>query len=119
MANLLPGAIIDVHVGDVGRVISFQLTMPNRIVARDLSGYAAWVRWWYPDLEPHVNRAALVGGSNGLVTYISQGDEFPTVGYLLAQPVVQVTDWYGGGAPGRGFYRFSGDVVRFKVGEAA
>lgn len=103
-------------MGDTGRV-SFTFLEANSKTVRDLTGYAAWVSWQYDGAAaPHVIRAGVVSGTNGLVTYERQGDELTQVGKLLAQCTVMPMDWYiGTAATGRGYHRYSSEIISFNV----
>lgn len=105
MANLTPSAPPqEVHVGDSGRPISYLFKDATGITFRNLSGYAAWITFWYPDAAPHVVWAAKVAGA--VTTYVLRGVEFTIVGDLLAQFTVMDT------ATG---IRTSSEIFRFKV----
>ncbi|MEK7315385.1 MAG: hypothetical protein AAB011_04340 [Candidatus Eisenbacteria bacterium] len=110
----LPEPLTEVYVGSTGRRLSF-LLLADSNRARDLSGYAAGVTFWYEDaVETHVVRAARVDGPNGAVIYDPRGDEYPRKGIVLAQATVMSPD-FGPNAPGRGFFQESSEIVAIKV----
>jgi len=115
VSNLMPEVPREVHVGDVGRRLSFAFLKATRLEVQTLTGYAAWVKFWYGETAPHVTRACAVDGVNGLAIYELLGDEYTTVGELLVQFTVSTPDWYAGGAPGRFFARVSSDIIRMVV----
>ena len=112
----MPEEVVEARIGDTGLVISFLLTDASRKVVRDLTGYAGWLSFWNEGAaEPHVARAALVDGTNGLVIYTSRGDEFTTAGKCSAQCTVAAPDWYLGDALGRSSHMTSTPPVTFTV----
>jgi hypothetical protein len=115
MTNLMPEQILEMHVADVGRTLSFLITKSNRKEVRNLTGYAAWVSFWNPDTAPHIKRAATFDAVNGLVYYTFLGDELTAEGWTYCQATVQLTDWYIGTAPGRAFLSTSTDIVKIRT----
>lgn len=122
MATLQWQEPIDVRVGDSGKVRSFLVTEADSSTVRNITGYAAWVSFWYQGAVPHVVRAAPVDGSNGKIKYRFQGDEFPTAGTVYCHWTIAAPD-YDATALGRGYFQLSGPsaaeaddaTIRFKV----
>jgi hypothetical protein len=101
-----------VYQGDIP-VLEFLFTKKDGQTVVDLTGYAGWVTFWYPDALPHRIRAAVVDGTNGIVRYFSVGDEFPTVSDVLFQATVQVVDLNLG--TDKAWFEISHPVVRWRV----
>ncbi len=101
-----PARLTEFFVGSAGQTLSF-LLMADAKTARDLSGFGAWVTFWYEDEVPHVVRAARVDGPNGLVTYELRGDEFARKGVVFAQATVM--------SPQQGFFEHSSEIVPLQV----
>jgi len=84
--------------------LEFLFMEEDETTPRDLSGFAAWVSFWHPEAAPHVVRAAVVDGSNGIVTYELRGDEFDAIGEVLS--TVTISD------PATGSFETSFPIVR-------
>lgn len=106
----------EVYVGDTGPVLELLITEPDGYTVRNLSGFAAWVAFWFNgDAEPRVTRAAKVyNASSGLVRYYFEGDEYATTGECIFRCSVQSTEW-GGASVGRGFFQASTPVLKRRV----
>lgn len=116
MPNLQASEVVEVHVGDAQRPLSYQFLEADRSDARVLSGWGALVRFWYEDAAIHILRQAEVDQPGGVALYDLRGDEFTVPGVCLAQFTIRAPAWYGGGtAAGRYFVASSSDILRFNV----
>jgi hypothetical protein len=113
--NLTPETIVDVHVGDSGRLISWLWKNPDGQTARNLTGYGCRISFCYADAVPHVERDCWVDGPNGLTFYRLRGDEYTAEGLVLRRFQLMPPDWYLGGAPGRSFLRRSSSINKVNV----
>lgn len=116
MANTTYQTRAEVYVGDTGPVLELLITEPDGYTVRNLTGFSAWVSFWFTgDTEPRVIRAAKVyDGANGLVRYYFQGDEYATTGDCIFQATIMSTEW-GGSSSGRGFFQSSTPVMKRRV----
>lgn len=73
--------------GSTAPILQEVITEDNQVVVRNMTGWDAYVMFWYAGATaPHVVRAAVVRDPlNGIVEYEWEGDEIPTSGYLLYQ----------------------------------
>jgi len=115
--NLNPdGPPIEVHVGDVGRLISYLWKNDGGETVRNLNGYAARIFFCIADQTPHVIRDAAVDTVNGKTKYRLRGDEFPTAEKLvLVRFQLMPPDYYLVTAAGRSFVRTSSRIFKFRV----
>ena len=115
MANLNPDHEVDVHVGDAQRRVSYIWKTSTQASARVLTGYAAWIEFWYLDSDPHIVRAAKVDGANGLTIDVLQGDEFTMPGEVNAQFGIMLPDWYVAGQAGISYITTPSKIMKFRV----
>lgn len=103
-----------VEKGKSGALIEFAVSEDDLVTVRTLTGYAAWVTFWYAGSAPHVSgRAAKIDGVNGLALYLTQGDEFPTAGTCFMQLTIMAPE--SGIGTGRGYFEASLPAVRRDV----
>lgn len=112
MAQIAWSELKEARVGDTAPDMWFVVTEQDGSTVRNLTGFGAWVSFWYGGATgPHVVRAAPVDPVTGQIRYRLQGDEFTTAGMCYVQWTMKATD-ADSGSVARGHFRLSGQIVR-------
>jgi hypothetical protein len=102
-----------VYKDATGPVLEFLFLQAGGVVVQDLAGWCGFVTFWYPGSAPHVQRAAQVDATNGILRYFPVGDEFPAVGSVRFQAEAMLVDHADG--TDQAFFTVCHPVIRRRV----